>query len=113
MAMEVTYNQADVVIATDDNHKLHVYSSLVASLCFLRVMNTNTVSWQDLALRYITSVIHLRADDQTRKESLHRTSIFGASLSEPHTSVTALRTRVCIYIRLFVCLDRPLTVNFK
>lgn len=54
MAMEVTYNQADVIIATDDDtrdHKLHMYSSLVASLCFLRVMNTNTVSWQDLALR--------------------------------------------------------------
>ena len=35
--------------------------------------------------------------------------IIGASLSEPHTSVTALRMRVCIY----ACLDRPLTVNFK
>ena len=33
----------------------------------------------------------------------------GASLSKPHTSVTALRTRVC----MLVCLDRPLTVNFK
>ena len=35
--------------------------------------------------------------------------IIGASLSEPHTSVTALRTRVCMLVRL----DRPLTVNFK
>ena len=35
--------------------------------------------------------------------------IIGASLSEPHTSVTALSTCVCIY----ACLDRPLTVNFK
>ena len=35
--------------------------------------------------------------------------IIGASLSEPHTSVTALRTHVCIR----PCLDRPLTVNFK
>ena len=35
--------------------------------------------------------------------------LIGASLSEPHTSVTALSTCVCIY----VCLDRPLTVNFK
>ena len=35
--------------------------------------------------------------------------IIGASLSEPHTSVTALRTRVCIQL----CLDRPLTRNFK
>ena len=31
--------------------------------------------------------------------------LIGASLSEPHTSVTAL----CVYL----CLDRPLTVNFK
>ena len=33
--------------------------------------------------------------------------LIGASLSEPHTSVTALRTRV------YLCLDRPLAVNFK
>ena len=39
--------------------------------------------------------------------------IFGASLSEPHTSVTALRTCVCMLACLFACLDRPLTVNFK
>ena len=39
--------------------------------------------------------------------------LIGVSLSEPHTSVTALRTHVCIYACLFVCLDRPLTVNFK
>ena len=35
--------------------------------------------------------------------------LIGASLSEPHTSVTSLRTCVC----MFACLDRPLTVNFK
>ena len=35
--------------------------------------------------------------------------LIGASLSEPHTSMTALRKCVCIY----ACLDRPLTVNFK
>ena len=35
--------------------------------------------------------------------------IIGASLSEPHTSVTALRTCVSIYLSM----DRPLTVNFK
>ena len=43
--------------------------------------------------------------------------MIGASLSEPHTSVTALRTRVCMlacwFVGLLVCLDRPLTVNFK
>ena len=35
-------------------------------------------------------------------------SIIGASLSEPHASVTALAEVVCMY----VCL-RPYTVNFK
>ena len=35
--------------------------------------------------------------------------VIGVSLSEPHTSVTSLRTCVC----MFACLDRPLTVNFK
>ena len=35
--------------------------------------------------------------------------IIGASLSEPHTSVTALCTRVSDYLTM----DRPLTGNFK
>ena len=35
--------------------------------------------------------------------------LIGASLSEPHTSVTALRTSVSIYPTM----DRPLTGNFK
>ena len=30
--------------------------------------------------------------------------VFGASLSEPHTSVTSLRTCVCIYACLLACL---------
>ena len=37
------------------------------------------------------------------------TKVIGASRSEPHTSVTALHTCVCIY----ACLDRPLTEKFK
>ena len=37
----------------------------------------------------------------------HRYVIIGVSLSEPHTSVTSLPPCVC----MFVCLDRPLTVN--
>ena len=37
--------------------------------------------------------------------------IIGASLSEPHTSVTALHTCVCVC--LLACFDRSLTVNFK
>ena len=39
--------------------------------------------------------------------------IIGASLSEPHTSVTALCTHVCMLVCLLVGLDRPLTVNFN
>ena len=38
--------------------------------------------------------------------------IIGASLSESHTSVTALCTCVCMYVCLSVCL-RPYTENFK
>ena len=30
--------------------------------------------------------------------------MIGASLSEPHTSVTSLRTCVCMFVCLFVCL---------
>ena len=37
------------------------------------------------------------------------TIIIGASLSEPHTSVTALLTRVYVGLSM----DRPHTVNFK
>ena len=40
-------------------------------------------------------------------------AIIGASLSEPHTSVTALRTRVSIYLSVCTSMDRPHTVNFK
>ena len=36
-------------------------------------------------------------------------SLIGASLSEPHTSVTALCMRVSIYLSM----DQPLTGNFK
>ena len=42
---------------------------------------------------------------------LHR-SFIGASLSQPHTSGTALWKCVCIRMCLFACL-RPYTVNFK
>jgi len=40
--------------------------------------------------------------------------MIGASLSEPHTSVTALRTCVCMYVCMSVCtVCRPYTENFK
>ena len=39
--------------------------------------------------------------------------LIGASLTEPHTSVTALCTHVCICPSIYTCLDGPLTVNFK
>ena len=39
--------------------------------------------------------------------------LIGASLSEPHTSVTALRTRVYVGRTIYLSMDRPHTVNFK
>ena len=39
--------------------------------------------------------------------------VIGVSLSEPHTSVTALRTCVYMFASLLACLDQPLTINFK
>ena len=43
------------------------------------------------------------------KKHANKVGMIGASLSESHTSVTALRTCVCIWLAM----DRPLTVNFK
>ena len=37
--------------------------------------------------------------------------VIGASLSEPHTSVTALRTWVCMYVCLSVCGHIPKILN--
>ena len=52
--------------------------------------------------------------DHTKDDMLKKSIAFlGASLSEPHTSVTALRTCVCMFVCLLACLDQPLTVNFK
>ena len=34
--------------------------------------------------------------------------VIGASLSEPHTSVSSMHTCVC----MFACLDQPLIVNY-
>ena len=40
-------------------------------------------------------------------------NVIRASLSKPHTSVTALRTRVSIRLSVRLSMDRPLTGNFK
>ena len=45
-----------------------------------------------LTARYIHCVLYLE---------LHNQHLIWASLSEPHTSVTALRMHVCIYISMF------------
>jgi len=51
------------------------------------------------------------------QNSVNVLKLIGASLNEPHTSMTALHTHVCIYVLCllvsFFCLDRPLTVTFK
>ena len=38
-----------------------------------------------------------------------RNATFGASLSEPHTSVTALHMHACIYLSIYLCLFGPTT----
>ena len=52
-----------------------------------------------------------RRKGEREEVPLFGVEIFGVSLSELHTSVTALRT--CVYGCLLACLDRPLTINFK
>ena len=39
-------------------------------------------------------------------------TLFGANLSKPHTSMSALSMCVCVYLSMYACLDQPLTVNF-
>ena len=48
----------------------------------------------------------------TAPDSISTFKLVGASLSEPHTSMTALCMCVCMLACLFVCLW-PYTVNFK
>jgi len=63
------------------------------------------------------SLVSRQTPASSERHPLGNIYIFGASLSEPHTSVTSLRTRVCIYLCLLACLlaclDRPLTGYFK
>ena len=63
-----------------------------------RLLGLDFVNWQSIA--------GLAFEGKFRQV---RGYIIGASLSEPHTSVTALRTCVSIYLSM----DRPLTINFK
>ena len=51
----------------------------------------------------LNSFVHVHQRGSTLSD------VIGASLSKPHTSVTSLRTCVC----MFACLDRPLTENLK
>ena len=57
--------------------------------CMLWVLRLNLVDWVNGPNCWVSNCV-----------------IIGASLSEPHTSMTSLRT--CMS-----CLDRPLTINFK
>ena len=50
--------------------------------------------------------VRLPVEPPLRRDT-HAAVVFGASLSEPHTSVTSLHTCVC----MFACLDRPLIVS--
>ena len=84
--------------------------------------------WQVLWVSYMYVQYHplawppldLTTDDITSILAIHctcryfykHTCIIGASLSEPHTSGTALHTCVCVYVFLLTCWQ-PYTVNFK
>ena len=50
--------------------------------------------WQKPFQLYLQSIMFMTLRIQS---SALIPAFFGASLSEPHTSVTSLRTRVCIY----------------
>ena len=67
------------------------------------------IDWWKLVTNYHFSFIEVRPNTFYCK--LEKDVIIGASLSEPHTSVTALRTCVCMFACLLACLQ-PYTVNF-
>ena len=54
--------------------------------------------------------MHVEMDAQLQSDMAE---ITGASLSKPHTNMNALHMRVYTYACWFVCLDRPLSINFK
>ena len=69
----------------------------------------NFLFWTPMSQTLRYSTVILKQWESIDKRHILQRSLIGVSLSEPHTSVTSLRTRVCIY----ACLDWPLTENFK
>ena len=67
-------------------------------------MTTEAIYWSAVRGKYLLEISLLMTT-----EAFPLLVPIGASLSEPHTSVTALRTRVSVYPSM----DRPLTGNFK
>ena len=59
----------------------------------------------------VTHLHKISTDEYFNFPTLVLYLLVGASLSEPHTSVTSLCPCVCMFACLLACLDRPLTVN--
>ena len=85
------------------------------AICFTVISLVNqTLTCDGLGSSSWTTIFHVTNMDYSLISiALKFWDLIGASLSELHTSVTGLRKCVCIYACTFVCLDRPLTVNFK
>ena len=58
-----------------------------------------------VSIRGVSGSLELRALMCSGKLTTETSDIFGASLSEPHTSVTALRTHVCIRRTIYLWTD--------
>ena len=79
---------------------LHVFQHWLCHWFVTRTWNARSSAKAELVIAYI----HMTYN--TKK-------MIGVSLSEPHTSMTALHTCVCMFACLLACLDQPLTVKFK
>ena len=88
-----------------DHHRVNIFIRVSQLQNYLNSEIFRIYSMYILCLIFQSFVYSQQKTKYTTKKLNHP----GASLSKPHTSVTALRMRVC----MLVCLDRLLTVNFK
>ena len=84
----------------------------ISSMKLPVIAHVNIILYTGIFLRVVLFACSLVPSLPVRKSG-RGPGIIGASLSEPHTSVTVLRTRVSIYLSTYLSMDRPLTLNFK
>ena len=89
----------------------YIVSVCEYSLSLVTVWETCIHKWSNHCLPVCCNVCLIATAQLYLEVPLFGVEIFGVSLSEPHASVTALRT--CVYDCLLACLDQPLTINFK